>query len=84
MECRKCGACCIAISISSPIPLMPDGKPAGTRCVHLRIDDLCDLFGSPDRPAVCSSFPAAEDICGKSQEEAFRLIREMERLTKLS
>ncbi|MBF7801077.1 YkgJ family cysteine cluster protein, partial [Klebsiella pneumoniae] len=29
MECRTdCGACCIAPSISSPIPGMPQGKPA--------------------------------------------------------
>ncbi|MGU7695722.1 YkgJ family cysteine cluster protein, partial [Escherichia coli] len=29
MECRPdCGACCTAPSISSPIPGMPDGKPA--------------------------------------------------------
>ena len=36
MQCRAgCGACCIAISISSPIPGMPLGKPAGVRCVQL-------------------------------------------------
>ena len=30
MDCRAgCGACCIALSISSPIPGMPAGKPAG-------------------------------------------------------
>ena len=30
MNCREgCGACCIAPSISSPIPGMPHGKPAG-------------------------------------------------------
>ncbi|HNV09555.1 MAG TPA: YkgJ family cysteine cluster protein, partial [Dokdonella sp.] len=29
MSCRSgCGACCIAPSISSPIPGMPNGKPA--------------------------------------------------------
>ena len=35
MDCRSdCGACCIAPSISSPIPGMPNGKPANTRCIH--------------------------------------------------
>ncbi|MGR5456700.1 YkgJ family cysteine cluster protein, partial [Vibrio alfacsensis] len=30
MDCRLgCGACCIAPSISSPIPGMPNGKPSG-------------------------------------------------------
>ena len=32
MDCRRnCGACCIAPSITSPIPGMPQGKPAGVR-----------------------------------------------------
>ena len=36
MECRTdCGACCIAPSISSPIPGMPQGKPAGDNAVIL-------------------------------------------------
>jgi hypothetical protein len=34
--CRPdCGACCIAPSISSPIPGMPHGKPAGVRSVTI-------------------------------------------------
>ena len=36
MICRSgCGACCLAPSISTPIPGMPQGKPAGVRCVQL-------------------------------------------------
>jgi Fe-S-cluster containining protein len=36
LKCRDlCGACCIAPSISSSIPGMPNGKPAGVVCVHL-------------------------------------------------
>ena len=36
MECRKgCGACCIAPSISSPLPGLPFGKMPGDRCPHL-------------------------------------------------
>ena len=36
LACRAgCGACCIAPSISSAIPGMPHGKPAGVRCVQL-------------------------------------------------
>ena len=38
-SCRSgCAACCIAPSISSPIPGMPHGKPAGVRCVQLTAD----------------------------------------------
>jgi uncharacterized protein len=83
MDCRPgCGACCIAISISSPIPGMPLGKPAGVRCIHLSQTNLCGLFGKPERPAVCSSFRAMEDTCGKSREEAKALIEAMEIATE--
>ncbi len=79
MDCRAgCGACCIAISISSPIPGMPDGKPAGIRCVQLRDDGLCALFDMPDRPTVCNAFQAEEMVCGASPEEALALITALE------
>ncbi|HBY0841542.1 TPA: YkgJ family cysteine cluster protein, partial [Klebsiella pneumoniae] len=56
MECRTdCGACCIAPSISSPIPGMPQGKPANVRCVQLSNDNLCNIFGSELRPKVCGN-----------------------------
>ena len=57
MKCREgCGACCIAPSISSPLPGMPLGKPAGVRCVHLSAEQLCQLFGQPQRPE--GSYPS--------------------------
>ena len=75
MKCREgCGACCIAPSISSPLPGMPDGKPAGERCLHLSVHQLCPLFGRPERPAVCSDFKADRDVCGTDQADAIRLI----------
>ena len=58
MKCREgCGACCIAPSISSAIPGMPDGKPAGERCVQLSVENLCSIFGQPERPAVLWDLP---------------------------
>jgi Fe-S-cluster containining protein len=82
MECRPgCGACCIAVSISSPIPGMPAGKPAGMRCVQLTPDGLCALFGRPSRPAVCVRFRASEETCGHDTEEAMVLMAELERAT---
>lgn len=81
MECTACGACCIAMSISSPIPGMPNGKPAGVRCVHLADNNLCKLFGRPERPSICSRFPAYPDVCGNSREEALKLIGELEAAT---
>ena len=83
MKCRVgCGACCIAQSISSPIPGMPDGKPAGVRCVQLSDDNRCLLYGDPRRPLVCIQFRAMPDVCGASREEAMRLLAEMERETE--
>ena len=82
MKCREgCGACCIAPSISSPLPGMPQGKPAGERCLHLSVEQLCQLFGLPERPAVCSAFQADIEVCGSSQEEAIRLICWWEQMT---
>ena len=81
-ECRAgCGACCIVISIAGPIPGMPKGKPAGMRCVNLTEDNLCSLFGMPERPSVCSSLQPMKDMCGESNEEAFTLLSVMEILT---
>lgn len=82
MECRLgCGACCIAPSISSPIPGMPNGKPAGVRCIQLNQDNLCQLFGRPERPAVCSQFQADAEICGQTSTQAIAIITELEIVT---
>lgn len=83
MECRaECGACCIAPSITSPIPGMPEGKPAGVRCVQLQPDMRCALFGRPERPAFCASLRPMEEMCGRSREEAMARLEEMERATR--
>ena len=80
MKCReKCGACCIAPSISSPIPGMPNGKPAGKKCIHLLVDMQCGIFNSPDRPKVCSDFKAELLICGKSRDEALYNLETLEK-----
>lgn len=79
MECRLgCGACCIAPSISSAIPGMPEGKPAGVRCVQLDEGNLCSLFGLPERPLVCQGFLAEKVVCGDSYSEAMALINAIE------
>jgi|SRR5688572_19227718 uncharacterized protein len=82
MNCRSgCGACCIAPSISSPIPGMPLGKPAGVRCVQLSEENRCRIFGRPDRPAVCSSLRPSQDMCGDSREQAMRWLGVLEQQT---
>jgi len=83
VDCRPgCGACCIAPSISSAIPGMPNGKPAGVRCVQLTDDNLCRLYGQPNQPAVCVRLRADEETCGQTAAEALALLAELERLTK--
>lgn len=82
MKCRAgCGACCIAPSISSPIPGMPEGKPAGVRCIHLDIDFSCKLYGLPDRPHVCDQFKAETAVCGNNRSDAIIRLTILERLT---
>jgi Fe-S-cluster containining protein len=83
MECRpRCAACCIAPSISSPIPGMPNGKPAGVPCIQLDEDLRCRIFGQPERPAVCGGLQPSEDMCGDSREQALRWLGYMEDLTR--
>jgi len=83
MDCRPhCAACCIAPSISSPIPGMPNGKPAGVRCVQLDEQDRCRIFGDPRRPAVCASLQPSEDMCGDSREQAMRWLSGLEAQTR--
>lgn len=83
MDCRtSCGACCIAPSISSPIPGMPHGKPAGVKCVQLLPDFRCALFGKPERPAVCVSLRPTEEMCGAGREEALVYLRGLELATR--
>lgn len=82
MDCRpNCGACCIAPSIASPIPGMPDGKPAGVRCVQLDAENRCQLFGRPERPAFCGGLQPSAQMCGTGAGHAMRWLAELERLT---
>ncbi len=83
MDCRShCGACCIAPSITSPIPGMPHGKPAGIPCVQLLPDMRCALFGKPERPAVCASLRPTEEMCGASRHDALQYLGGLEVQTK--
>ena len=82
MDCRiGCAACCIAPSISSPIPGMAGGKPAGMRCVQLGIDNRCLLFGMDARPAVCGSLRPAPEMCGETADVAMEHLTRLEQAT---
>ena len=53
---------------------MPEGKPAGVRCVQLDEQNRCRIFDSSDRPAVCAAFKASLDVCGETREQAMEII----------
>ncbi len=57
---------------------MPNGKPAGVRCVHLDERERCRLFGQPNRPAVCTSLQPSAEMCGANREEALRYLTWLE------
>ncbi|MGL4736243.1 MAG: YkgJ family cysteine cluster protein [Cellulosilyticaceae bacterium] len=82
LNCReKCGACCIAPSISSPIPGMEKGKPAGVPCIQLDENLRCKIFGDPRRPKVCGGLQPSHDMCGKDCEQAMAYLSELEKMT---
>lgn len=82
MQCRSnCGACCTAPSITSPIPGMPDGKPAGVRCVQLGADNRCLIFGRPERPAFCGGLQPSEEMCGTDRHYAMMWLHRLEEAT---
>nr|WP_255457894.1 MULTISPECIES: YkgJ family cysteine cluster protein [unclassified Rhodanobacter] len=82
MPCRAgCGACCIAPSISSSIPGMPNGKPAGVRCVQLTEENRCAIFGDPRRPPVCASLQPEPAMCGSDRGQAMAWLTALETAT---
>ncbi|NTZ47629.1 MULTISPECIES: YkgJ family cysteine cluster protein [Lelliottia] len=82
MDCRPdCGACCTAPSISSPIPGMPEGKPANTRCVQLSEANMCNIFGSPLRPKVCASLKPSVEMCSTDRHKAMAWLIHLEQQT---
>ena len=81
--CRAgCGACCIAPSISSPIPGMPHGKPVGLPCVQLTDDYGCAIFGRPERPAVCVALRPHARMCGGDRSSALAYLERLEQATR--
>ena len=83
VACRPaCGACCVAPSITSPIPGMPDGKPAGVPCIQLDADLRCRLFGRPERPAFCGGLQPSAEMCGETSAQAMTWLARLETATR--
>lgn len=64
------------------MPKMPHGKRAGERCAHLTPELACELFGLPERPAVCGGLQPSTEMCGTSREHAIAWLERMEHLTR--
>ncbi|URA10783.1 YkgJ family cysteine cluster protein [Thermospira aquatica] len=81
--CREgCAACCIVPSITTPLPGMPEGKPAGVPCIHLDENLRCRLYGKPERPSFCVSLKPSYEMCGQSREEAWVYLTILEEKTR--
>jgi hypothetical protein len=61
---------------------MPGGKPAGVRCVQLTDDNLCLLYGKPERPEVCNRLRANEEMCGETMAHALDYLIRLEAATR--
>ncbi|MCO6523807.1 MAG: YkgJ family cysteine cluster protein [Candidatus Schmidhempelia sp.] len=82
MKCRdNCGACCIAPSISSPLPDLPNGKPANMVCPHLDDKFRCKLFHHPQRPKVCGQLQPNLEMCGTDRTYALIFLANLEQQT---
>lgn len=66
---------------------MPNGKPAGTRCIQLNDNNQCIIFGMPKRPSFCSSLQPNVEMCGdekigQSRVYAMTWLTRLEMLTR--
>ena len=60
---------------------MPNGKPAGVRCVQLTDANACAIFGRPERPAACRGLMPAPDMCGATRDQALAWLARLETAT---
>jgi hypothetical protein len=60
---------------------MPNGKPAGVRCVQLNEGNRCRIFGKPERPAFCGGLQPSREMCGASDGQAIAWLTRLERET---
>ena len=61
---------------------MPNGKPAGVRCIQLDAQNRCMIFGKPERPAFCASLQPSIEMCGETRLEAMIWLTNLELLTE--
>jgi len=57
---------------------MPQGKPAGMRCIQLDDANRCRIFGLPERPAVCARLRPEPPMCGADRDAAMGWLTSLE------
>jgi uncharacterized protein len=83
MTCRQdCAACCIVISITSSLPGMPAGKPAGVRCINLTNGNACRIHETAVYPDFCRGLAPSREMCGTTPADAFAYLARLEELTE--
>lgn len=60
---------------------MPEGKPAGVRCVQLAADFRCLIFADPRRPKACAGLRPQAEMCGDNREFALVYLHALEHAT---
>jgi len=63
---------------------MPDGKPAGVRCINLLDNYHCSIYNDPSKPKVCDDFKAEPDFCGTSREEAMVILGTLDKYQNIT
>ncbi len=61
---------------------MPNGKPAGVRCIHLDAELRCGIFNDATRPRVCGSLKPEPQMCGHGAEKAIEFLTQLELATR--
>jgi len=61
---------------------MPHGKPAGVRCVQLRDDFSCAIFGMPERPPFCAGLKPSAEMCGPDRDGALLWLTRLDEATR--
>jgi uncharacterized protein len=61
---------------------MPQGKPAGIRCIQLTADFRCGIYSLPERPKVCAGLSPSESMCGKTRSQALAFLTRLEKATQ--
>jgi hypothetical protein len=60
---------------------MPQGKPAGVRCVNLSDENHCTIHSDDNFPKVCRNLTPSGEMCGETYEYALEYLQRLEILT---